>query len=109
MGARQELTTAIWAPHREQSGLLEISRPGRYQRRNHSPPTCTHRIRRTPTCSSGQAAKKRLSNFLLWQSAYRNFISSINSGRISRLPILDAAIDDYSQRDRRFGQSARKA
>jgi undecaprenyl diphosphate synthase len=47
---------------------------------------------------------KRISNFLLWQSAYTELYFTDTLWPDFRPADLDAAIEDYSRRERRFGQ-----
>lgn len=50
------------------------------------------------------SGEQRLSNFLLWQAAYAEFVFlSINWPDFDKAA-FEAAINDYSNRDRRFGQ-----
>ncbi|MEJ7929611.1 polyprenyl diphosphate synthase [Ramlibacter sp. AN1015] len=48
----------------------------------------------------------RLSNFLLWQSAYSEFYFSDKLWPEFDTRALDAAIEDYSRRERRFGKTS---
>jgi undecaprenyl diphosphate synthase len=48
--------------------------------------------------------EQRLSNFLLWQSAYTELYFTNTLWPDFNAAALDAAIDDFSQRERRFGQ-----
>ena len=49
------------------------------------------------------SGEKRLSNFLLWQSAYTEFIYMDVLWPDFTRKHLDAAIEEFHQRDRRFG------
>ena len=50
------------------------------------------------------SGEQRLSNFLLWQAAYAEFVFlPINWPDFDKAA-FEAAINDYSNRDRRFGQ-----
>ncbi len=51
-------------------------------------------------------AEQRISNFLLWQSAYSEFIFSDKLWPEFDESALDAAIADFSRRERRFGQTS---
>jgi len=66
-------------------------------------------------CLSGQippdllirtGGEKRLSNFLLWQIAYTELIFTDILWPDFREAHLDAAINDYASRERRFGQTS---
>jgi undecaprenyl diphosphate synthase len=46
----------------------------------------------------------RISNFLLWQSAYAEFYSSPVYWPDFHGPALQAALDAYAARERRFGR-----
>ena len=50
-------------------------------------------------------AEKRISNFLLWQSAYSEFVFSDKLWPEFDEDALDLAIVDFSHRERRFGQT----
>ncbi len=48
----------------------------------------------------------RISNFLLWQSAYSELYFSDILWPDFDAAALDAAIEDYAQRERRFGKTS---
>jgi undecaprenyl diphosphate synthase len=48
----------------------------------------------------------RISNFLLWQSAYAEFHFSEKLWPEFDAQALDAAIADFNQRERRFGKTS---
>ncbi len=50
--------------------------------------------------------ERRISNFLLWQSAYSEFYFSDKLWPDFDAAELDLAIDDYSRRERRFGKTS---
>lgn len=50
--------------------------------------------------------ERRISNFLLWQSAYSEFYFSDKLWPEFGPAELDAAIEDYSRRERRFGKTS---
>lgn len=50
--------------------------------------------------------ERRISNFLLWQSAYAEFYVSSTLWPDFDSAALDAAIEDFSRRERRFGQTS---
>jgi len=50
------------------------------------------------------SGEQRVSNFLLWQSAYTEFIFTETLWPDFKAENLSAAIQDYSKRDRRFGK-----
>ena len=50
--------------------------------------------------------EKRLSNFLLWQAAYSELYFSELLWPDFDVPALDAALLDYSSRERRFGKTS---
>lgn len=50
------------------------------------------------------SGEKRLSNYLLWQSAYSEFLFSDILWPDFRKPEFFAAIEEYSKRDRRYGK-----
>jgi undecaprenyl diphosphate synthase len=50
--------------------------------------------------------ERRISNFLLWQSAYSEFYFSDRLWPEFNGAELDAAIDDFSRRERRFGKTS---
>ena len=56
--------------------------------------------------SSGE---QRISNFLLWQSAYAEFVFTQTLWPDFGVADLTAAIDDFSRRDRRFGAVSQSA
>jgi undecaprenyl diphosphate synthase len=51
-------------------------------------------------------AEQRISNFLLWQSAYSEFVFSDKLWPEFDETALDLAIADFAQRERRFGQTS---
>ncbi len=51
------------------------------------------------------SGEKRISNFLLWQCAYAEFYFCDTLWPDFTAKDLDAAIDDFQQRNRRFGRS----
>ena len=51
------------------------------------------------------AGEKRISNFLLWQFAYTEFYFADEYWPDFREPNLLSALEDYSKRKRRFGQT----
>jgi len=53
--------------------------------------------------------ERRISNFLLWQSAYSEFYFSDKLWPEFDSAELDAAIDDFSRRERRFGKLSEQA
>ena len=55
------------------------------------------------------SGEQRLSNFLLWQSAYAEFVFVEEHWPDFDREILERAIDLYSNRDRRFGRLAASA
>ena len=60
----------------------------------------------TPIYSIRTGGEIRLSNYLLWQSAYSELYFAIPSGLISRKEEFHKAILDYQQRERRFGKTS---
>jgi undecaprenyl diphosphate synthase len=50
--------------------------------------------------------ERRISNFLLWQSAYSEFYFSEKLWPEFDAAELDAALDDFSRRERRFGKTS---
>ncbi|MFL6692887.1 MAG: polyprenyl diphosphate synthase [Ramlibacter sp.] len=52
--------------------------------------------------------EKRISNFLLWQAAYSELYFSDKLWPEFDAAALDAAIADYSQRERRFGKTSQQ-
>jgi undecaprenyl diphosphate synthase len=50
--------------------------------------------------------ERRISNFLLWQSAYSEFFFSDKLWPEFDKAALDAAIDDYASRERRYGKTS---
>jgi undecaprenyl diphosphate synthase len=50
--------------------------------------------------------ERRISNFLLWQCAYSEFVFSDKLWPEFDTDALDAAIADYAQRERRFGKTS---
>ena len=49
------------------------------------------------------SGERRLSNFLLWQSAYAEFVFTDTLWPDFSAADLDAALDEFAQRQRRFG------
>jgi len=49
------------------------------------------------------SGEKRISNFLLWQAAYAEFVFSDVLWPDFKLSDLESAIEDFNRRDRRFG------
>jgi undecaprenyl diphosphate synthase len=52
--------------------------------------------------------EKRISNFLLWQSAYAEFVFSDRLWPDFDAAALDEALDEYARRERRFGMTSRQ-
>ena len=50
------------------------------------------------------SGEQRLSNYLLWQLAYSEFILRMCPGRILQKEELVKAIEEYNHRHRRFGK-----
>lgn len=55
------------------------------------------------------SGEQRLSNFLLWQSAYAEFVFSSGLWPDFTAEDFDAALAEYQRRDRRFGGVVRRA
>ena len=49
------------------------------------------------------SGEHRISNFLLWQAAYAEFVFSDVLWPDFQISDLEAAIDEFNRRDRRFG------
>ncbi len=52
--------------------------------------------------------EKRISNFLLWQSAYSEFFFSDKLWPDFDAAALDQALEEYARRERRFGKTSRQ-
>ena len=68
-------------------------------------------MRRTspiPISSSAPRGEQRLSNFLLWQAAYSELVFTPVYWPDFDRAALEAAIEEYRRRERRFGGLAAK-
>jgi undecaprenyl diphosphate synthase len=99
-GARQEMTSAVKAVAADiQSGKLELDDindeviASRLSTQNIPDPDLLIR-------TSGE---QRLSNFLLWQCAYTEFVFVSEHWPSFNKDVLARAIDEFRNRDRRFG------
>ena len=59
-----------------------------------------------PIWSSVPGGEQRISNFLLWQSAYSEFYFSDKFWPEFDEAALDGAIEAFNQRERRFGKTS---
>ena len=55
------------------------------------------------------SGEQRVSNFLTWQTAYSEFVFLPDFWPDFDQATLEAAIDEYAQRDRRFGGLSARA
>ena len=100
-GARQELTTAMRRiAAKVASGTLAPEAISEAVLADHLHTEDTPE----PDLLIRTGGEKRLSNFLLWQSAYTELYFTDKLWPDFTPADLDAAIDDFSQRDRRFGK-----
>ena len=72
--------------------------------------TLTHRLQTAllpdPDLMIRTSGEKRLSNFLLWQSAYTELYFTETCWPDFRKADFSAALQDYQQRERRFGKTS---
>ena len=100
-GGQAEIADAAAAIARDVAA--GTARPGEGQREDRSPGTST--TPRSPrwTCSCGPPGEQRISNFLLWQSAYAELVFLDTLWPDFDRRHLWYACELYAQRDRRFG------
>ncbi len=101
-GSRQELTQAIQA-------IAEKAKSGHLQPQDISPEVVQQYLQTNsipdPDLILRTSGEKRISNFLLWQSAYAEFYFSDKLWPEFTEADLDLALQNYSQRERRYGRT----
>ena len=102
-GGRAEIADAA-AAHRPR-GRGRPARTRTRSTRRPSPATSTSRTCPTSTCSCAARASSRTSNFLLWQSAYAEFVFLDTLWPDFDRRHLWAACEEYASRQRRFGSA----
>ena len=99
-GARDEIVRAA-------KRLAERVKSGRDRRRGHHPGDVRGALRHggipDPDLLIRTSGEQRISNFLLWQCAYSEFLFVDNFWPDFTRQTLESAIASYQQRERRFG------
>lgn len=102
-GSRDEIARAM------QSLAVDVAE-GRLRPEQITPPLIAARLDTAgipdPDLVIRTSGEERLSNFLLWQSAYSEFVFMPEFWPEFDRTLLQRAVDTYAQRDRRFGNVA---